>query len=333
MFRNGVSLACFMCASFLIVAPSVFGGDIALFISSDIPAYSKAIQGIRQTLPSKTTVHEFQMQGNMTKGREMATNIRALNPDAVIVVGLKAALLAKVEIMDSPVVFCLVTNPTQYDLPTKNMTGVLMDSTPLDQLKSMKSVLPSMKRIGLLYHEDHSGAFVAESQKQATKIPLEIQAVQIHSFSDVPPALRKLVPQVDALWLIRDPTVVNPESLEFIMNMAIDHNLPVFGFSSGLMRYGALATFSGNYTDRGRAAGRLTRHILRGRYTVASLPPPHGIEITQYALNLNAAKFLGLPISDQAIQFASELFGGPGAFAKMDPPLEDELPSDPFLIQ
>lgn len=322
-----------MCASFLIVAPSVFGGDIALFISSDIPAYSKAARGVRQALPRKATVHEFRMQGVMAKGREMATNIRALNPDVVIVVGLKAALLAKVEIMDSPVVFCMVTTPSQYNLPTGNMTGVLMASPPLDQLKSMKTVLPSLSRVALLYHEDNTGGFVAEAQKQAANFPIEIKAIQIHSFEDVPPALRTLAPQVDALWLIRDQAVVNPESLEFIMGMAIDHNIPVFGFSSGLMRYGALASFSSNYDGMGRAAGRLASDILKGRHTGSSLPPVQTFGMPQLALNLNAARFLGLTFPDQAMQLASELFGGPGAFAGIDPDSELDLSSDPILIQ
>lgn len=324
-----MTLFFFLCFTAWPMGLSVWGAEIAILISSDIPAYTKATEGIRQVLPRQATIHEYQMRGNTQKGHEMATSIRALNPNIVLVVGLKAALIAKVEIMDQPVVFCMVTSPSQYGLPTGNMTGVLMDSTPLDQLTSMKTVLPGLRRLAMLYHADHAGIFVEEAQRQAASLKIDLQAISIHSKAEVPPVLRQLVHDADALWLIRDQTVVNPESLEFIMDTAIDHNLPVFGFSTGLMRYGALATFSADYLVIGHSAGRLAKDILRGRYSLSSLPQPFFPGPTQLALNMNAAKFLGITLPDQAMQLASELFGGPGAFAKA----KQAETSDPFLVE
>lgn len=311
---------------------TAWSAEVALLVSSDIPAYSKAVLGIQHSLPSGAGVHEYNMKGDLLKGEELAKSIRALNPDLVFVVGLKAALVAKVEILDQPVVFCLVMNPSQFGIPTANMTGVLMDMPFSHQLDLIKTVMPGLGRLGVLYNKTHSGSFVAGARKYARQLNIALTAIHVDSDHDLPAALRQLLPEVDALWLLRDHTVVNPESLEFVMNMAIDRNLPVFGFSSGLLRYGALATFTADFTEQGRQAGRLALDILRGRYTARALPQPASPHYPQFALNLNAATFLGLTLPNHALQLASDLFGGPGAFAEVDQMEAQELTIDAFLI-
>ena len=70
-------------------AYSALAAEIAIFISSEIPAYSKATLGIQQSLPPQTIIHEYRMKGDMAQGHEMAKSIRALNPELVFAVGLK----------------------------------------------------------------------------------------------------------------------------------------------------------------------------------------------------------------------------------------------------
>jgi len=323
----------FLCLILLGTVHASWGAEIAILVASDIPAYSKATLGIKQSLSVGTTIHEYNMKGDILKGQEMARTIRALNPDLVVVIGLKAALVAKVEILDPPIVFCMIISPSHYGIPTSNMTGVLMNTPSSHQLKSMKTVIPSLHRLGVLYNENHSGSFVAVARQHADRFHIELKAIHVSSDQDLPAALRQLVKEVDALWLIRDQTVVNAESLEFIMEMAIDHNLPVFGFSSSLMRYGALGAFPADFREMGRQAGRLARDILRGRHRLGSLPRPASPQYPQLALNLNAARFLGLTLPDQALQLASDLFGGPGAFAEVGQTEGKDQPSHSFFFQ
>ncbi|MFB3059811.1 MAG: ABC transporter substrate-binding protein [Candidatus Binatia bacterium] len=307
--------------------------EIVIFTSADIPAYHKAMQDFKAGLPSATRLTEYNLGGNIPQGREQAKQIRASGPDLVLAVGLKAALIAKVEIVDPPVIFCMVLNPGQYGLPARNMTGILMEVPSARQLASMRTVVPKLSRIGLLYDKAHTEAFVKDAQTQAKAIGLTLVTRPVASHEEVPQALRELLPRVDVLWLLRDPTVVNPESLQFIMRTALDHNTPVFGFSSGLMRHGALATLSLDYQRIGRQAARLAVNILGKRSTTGSLAQLVYPENPQLAINLNAADFFGLTPPKQALLLAAELFGGPGAFAQVDPLESTTAPGDPFLLK
>lgn len=307
-----------LCLIALLLATPTFAQDIAILLSGELPVYHKAVKGFRSGLSPSFAVHEYVLGQPMSADRELGRRIRASNPDLVFAVGGKAAHVARIEIVDQPVVFCLVLNPEIHALPSANMTGILMTVPSKDQLASMRTVLPKLNRVGLVYSLD-SSPFVFHAQQSAKDLGLTLVATPITRPADLPGALRTLLPQVDALWLLRDPTVVNVDSLRFLMRTALDFNVPVFGFSSGLMRHGALATFSLDYQLIGRQAASLARDILRQDLTKGrSLPSPQPPAQPQLALNLNAAEFLGVTPSTQSMQLAAELFGGPGAFAKHD---------------
>src|SRR5680860_333916 len=98
--------------------------EVAILTSSHIAPYDKAIQGFTSALSSKVHSVEYTFNGNVSQGREIAKTIRASNARLLLAVGLKAALVAKLEILDIPIVFCLVMNPEKNGLPTSNMTGI-----------------------------------------------------------------------------------------------------------------------------------------------------------------------------------------------------------------
>lgn len=98
--------------------------EVVILVSADFPPYHQAVRGFLAQIPSSSVVATYQMKGDTLQGRVMAKRIRASDATVVLAVGLKAALVARLEIIDTPVVFCLVLNPTEYGLPTSNMVGI-----------------------------------------------------------------------------------------------------------------------------------------------------------------------------------------------------------------
>ena len=310
----------FLIGSFIGMASPWTGSaqEIAVLTSADLPVYVKAVQGFQAALPSHITVTEYQFQGDPIRGRQMATRAHASNPDVVLAVGLKAALAAKVEIVDSPVIFCMVLNPQEFGLPSRNMTGILMQVPPSQQLASLQTSLPSARHVGLLFDKAKSAAFVAQAHHDARRLGITLRTSLVTQPEDVPQALHALLTQVDALWLIRDHTVVNQNSFQFIMDTALELNTPVFGFSSGLLRYGAFASLSLDYERLGRQAAHLALNVIKNAKPT-NRPQLVAPDYVSLALNLNAADFLGLTPTTQALRVASELFGGPGTVAAASP--------------
>ncbi|HNL87845.1 MAG TPA: ABC transporter substrate-binding protein [Nitrospira sp.] len=280
--------------------------EIIILKSSDIAAYNQAINGFKSALPSGMILSEFDLQGDLEKGRKLARKIRASDPALVFAVGLKAAKAAQLEIVDIPVVYSMVLDPSKYGLTTPNMTGILLEVPVERQLAMIRTLLPNLKHIGTLYDPTKTTSLIDEARRLLKPNGMELIPLQINNERDVPGGLRALLPSVDALWLVPDSTVLNDESLRFILNTALEERVPVIGFSREFARSGALLCLSVNYGDIGRQAGQLSRKLLDGQLSLPMKPwHPERIETS---LNLKTAKFLGIEIPRELEQKADELY-------------------------
>jgi putative ABC transport system substrate-binding protein len=301
---------CVLAAAFLasasIPSSALPPTEIVILKSSDIAAYNQAIAGFKTAVPNSKFI-EYDLQGDLEKGRKLARKIRASDPALVLAVGLKAAKAAQLEIIDIPIIYSMVLDPAKYGLSTPNMTGVLLD-VPLErQLTAIKTLLPQVKHIGTLYDPTKTASAVDEAQRLLRHANnAELYATPVSSEKEVPAALSRLLSSIGALWLLPDSTVLTDESLRFILNSALEAHVPVIGFSREFAKTGALLCLSVNYQDIGRQAGQLARKVLDGRVTLPLKPlHPDRIEMT---LNLKTAKYLGIEIPREMENRADELY-------------------------
>ena len=280
--------------------------DVVILKSSDIAAYNQAISGFKAALPNDVVLAEYDLQGDLEKGRKLARKIRAADPALVFTVGLKAAKAAQLEIVDIPVVYAMVLDPAKYGLNAPNMTGVLMEIPMERQLIMIKSLLPRLKHVGTLYDPSKTATLIEDARRLLKSNGTELVPIPLNNERDVPGALRTLLPSIDALWLVPDSTVLTDESLRFILNTALEERVPVVGFSREFARSGALLCLSVNYGDIGRQAGQLTRKILDGHVSLPAKPlHPDRIEMS---LNRKTAKFLDIEIPRDIEGKADELY-------------------------
>jgi putative ABC transport system substrate-binding protein len=305
--RAQVTAGIVLCALIGMLAPLMASAaEIVILKSSDIAAYNQAVAGFKATISPAITLSEYDLQGDLEKGRKLARRIRASDPALVLAVGLKAAKAAQLEIVDIPVVYAMVLDPAKYGLTTRNMTGVLLE-VPLErQLALIRAVLPNMKRLGTLYDPSKTAPTIEEIKRLLRSNSPELVSAQVTSERDVPAALRNLLPTVGALWLVPDSTVLSDESLRFILNAALEDRVPVIGFSKEFARSGALLCLSVNYTEIGRQAGQLSQKIVDGQVTLP-LRPSHPDRL-ELSLNLKTAKFLGIEIPRDVEVKADEIY-------------------------
>jgi putative ABC transport system substrate-binding protein len=280
--------------------------DIAILKSSDIAAYNQAVSGFKAAAGGGNTIVEYNLESSLEKGRELARQIHASGAALVLAVGLKAALAARLEIDDTPVIFTMVLDPPKHDLAAPNMTGVLIE-VPLDrQFGGIRSVLPKVKRIGVLYDPSKSSQTIDDARRQAKAQGFDLVARQVTAEKEVPTSLRALLPTISALWLAPDSTVLSDESLRFILSTAFDQAVPVIGFSPEFVRSGALMSLSVDYGDVGRQAGTLARKILGGQLTLPLKSVP--ADRIKMAINLKTAKFLGIQVPKELENGADETY-------------------------
>ena len=286
-----LGLTALLCSLSLCVSLAA-AADIVILKSSEIAAYDDAVKGFMATAPTGATYTEYNLRGDLDLGKKLAKKIRASDTSLVVAVGLKAALTAKQEISDIPIIFMMVLDPQKHQLNGANMTGTLLE-IPVDrQLKLLRTFLPTKHRLGVLYDPNKTSARIKDAEPHAAANDFQLQGFPVASEKDVPQQLHALLATGEALWLLPDSTVLTDESIRFILESALAQRVPVIGFSPEFTRLGALLSLSVNYGEVGRETGLLAKRILDGERIMPLKPVP--VERVKITVNLKTARYLGI---------------------------------------
>jgi putative tryptophan/tyrosine transport system substrate-binding protein len=306
----GEALACVMiCLGLLFGLSTVTSAEeVAILKSAEISAYTEAISTFKEALPPSFLITaEYDLQGDMEKGRKAARRIRGSNADVVLAVGLKASLAAKLELQDIPVIFCLVVDPKKHGLPTANMVGLSLDIPFRQHLKPLQILFPTVSRIGVLFDPKKTNGMQSRLLEDAKALGLSIVSEAVYTEQDVPTAFNALKSRIDALWLLPDNTVLTENTLDFLMSSTLEAHIPVVGFSAGLVRSGAVVGAYFHYVDIGLQAARLVQQVVEqtSRSFMGTLLPPDRI---QQSINQKSAKYLHLRLTTDVLRQFDEQF-------------------------
>ena len=281
------------------------GQGVAVIKSHGIEPFNQALAGFMAACPAKIT--EYDLRGTRTGETGIVERILATKPRLILAIGSLAAQVAKERVRDIPVIFVMVPNPQKYALKGPNIAGISLDIPVGAQFAIYKSLVPTLKTIGVIYDPEKTDAMVKEAGAVAEKLGLRLLTSPATSQKAVPTALRSMLGKIDALWMVPDDTVVTPESFKFLLLAAFENNLPFIAVSEIFVEAGALASLSPDYTDVGRQACHIVTEIESGRMSLAAvniLPPAK----VQLAINLKTALKIGLTLPADVIQSASKVY-------------------------
>jgi putative ABC transport system substrate-binding protein len=201
--------------------------------------------------------------GNMATQQQIARKFVGEGEDVIVPITTATKTI--------PIVFATVADPVKARLikayaPTgTNITGVSDEPPVLEQLKLIRELVPNVKKVGFIYNPGLDSALAALKWVRDAGETLGIEVVTAPSptTNEVIPAARKLVGNVDAIYVPNDTTVT--EALESIVKIGRDTRTPVFtGEPSGVKR-GAVAALGLDYIEVGKLAGHMVADILNGR--------------------------------------------------------------------
>lgn len=301
---NRAVLRFIACSVGLMMLPTVlFSAEVAVIKSQDLLPYDQAVAGFRSV--SRANIAEYNMKGDETTGPGIIEQIRQHKPDAVLAVGVKAAVLAKKQISDIPLVYCVVIDPEKYGLEEGNITGILLEVPINSQFKIFKAAVPTLKRIGVLYDPAKTAGLIHNAQKEANRLGLELVAVEVRSLKEVPATIRSLLPQVQGLWMVPDSTVITADSFRLILLATYEKNIPFMAFSESFVKTGALLSLSPDYFQIGKQASKLVDRVIeRGIQNRGKAISPETARLT---INVKTAKILGFEIPTEVLQTADEI--------------------------
>jgi putative ABC transport system substrate-binding protein len=300
MLRN----YCLFIIIFLLLDGSAPANERIIALQSlDVKPYNEALRGFRG-------VCSADMKRLVVSGMRDSDILRAVRESGaalVLAVGSEALKKAK-GITDMPVVFMMVLNPQSFSGPNENVTGVGMRVSPEIQLAFLKKTLPRAKRIGVLFDPRENGPFAKRARAAASDNGIVLVSREIRSARDFPELLRGMKDEINAYWMLPDPTDVTPETLEFLLLFSIENRIPVVTFSEKYVETGALASIEIDPFDVGRQAGEMAKKILAG--TPAKDLPREYARKGVLSINLRVAAKLGISFSDEVRDGAKILNGG-----------------------
>ena len=257
-----------------IVTPSYKVGVIQVV---EHPALDLTRQGIQDELDQQGFKENLQWswdsaQGNPALASQIAQKYIGQEMHVLVAIGTTAAQAALSASRGSkiPVVFASVTDPKGAKI-TGNMTGISNFVSPKDQLTAITKILPSKKRIGVVYNpgEANSASLLVQMQSVAKEMGLEIIPATASKTSEVSIAAQGLMGKVDAVFINNDNTAL--AAINAIGQICRDNKLPFFASDGDLKASGALALIGADQYVIGRQTGRMVAKILRGEAQATDL--------------------------------------------------------------
>ncbi|MBK7403596.1 MAG: hypothetical protein IPJ41_02910 [Phycisphaerales bacterium] len=246
-------------------------------------------------LAGQACVDSLRAKGLTATIKPLAAADRPADALYVAVGARAAAALMTNSAPDTAVVYCMVSQPEAAALPKHDRaTGVTTTVPPAEQFGLIRSILPKARKIGVLARAS-SGTSTTLLQTARTQLPegWELIEVDLDSEDSEAAAIGRLMSAgIDAVWTIPDPAVYDGAVVKALLLAALRSTTPVFGFSSQVVKAGAIAGVGIDPADQGRQAAELVGQIAE---TPSHIPATRAPTF-QTSVNLIVAEKLGVEI-------------------------------------
>lgn len=306
------SRCCLSLILFLSNVPQNLAGDLIVIVKSrEVEPYEIALKNFRRTLKEKgheIPVAEFLLPESGPQRESLLAEIKRKDPRLIVTLGSAATAVVSKTFKEVPIDFCMVLNPLASGFVRSmggsgnNLTGASLDIPAQVQFEALKSVVPSAKRIAVLYNPQDTESVVQQAKKTAKEMGLDLVGIAVTSEDKVPDALRSVDKTIDALWSVADSTVFSSASMEGILLHTLRNRIPFMGLSAAFVKAGALLALDTDYQEVGAQCGATAAKILAGE-APSSLPVTTPQKATLH-VNLKTAETIGVKISPERLKGA-----------------------------
>lgn len=265
------------------------------------PALDETCRGIRDELTQQGFKENLQWawdsaQGNPALGAQIAQKFVGQGVELLVAIGTMTAqaALSAARNRNIPVIFASVTDPKAAKLEG-NITGVSNFVPTTEQFVAMMKILPSLKRIGVIYNpgEANSTSLVTQMQADAKERGLGLITATASKTSEVSIAAQSLIGKVDAIFINNDNTAL--AAIKGIGQICRDNNIPLFASDGDVKESGVLALLGADQYEIGRQTGRMVARVLREEMKAPELPIEYPSQVN-ILVNDKVAQALGITL-------------------------------------
>ena len=268
--------------------------EVIIVKDADIKPYRDAIQGFKSACGCNT--EELDVSENVNE------KIKTSCPDAIFVLGTQAFRKVR-QINTLPVVYTMVMPSETVSVTAATVSGISMDIAPEAYFTTIAQLFPKVKRIGLVSHPNHTGPFVQEAAAAARDKGFTLIVKTMRDSHQLPALLNELSDKIDLFWMLPDSTLVNTESVDYLMLFSFQNSVPVFSFSKKYVERGATAALAINPYAMGIQAAELLQTKLRDR----NVPARTYARSPRLIVNRKVVSKLGVKINEEMLKNAEQV--------------------------
>lgn len=323
IIRNLLKLLAIVSLVGLLGSSLVFAAPLRIGISQIVehPALDAAREGFIETLEEagykagEEVIYDMHnAQGDFNNAISIAQKFKDEQVDMILAIATPVAQATAQVVKDIPIIITAVTDPVAANLAQSwessgnNITG-MSDAAPTGlQIKLIPKFLPEAKNVGTIYNagEANSVVQIEEVKKTCKEIGLNLIEVTVSNSSEVLMAAQSLAGRVEAIYIATDNTVVS--ALESVVKVCNQEKIALIVADPSTVDKGALASYGIDYFNLGKKTGEVALKVIKGvkpsDLPIQTISDPKDL---QFVVNLDAAKVLGLSISEEILKEADKV--------------------------
>ncbi|HET7671456.1 MAG TPA: ABC transporter substrate-binding protein [Burkholderiales bacterium] len=261
----------------------------------------------------------LQTQWRFAEGRNdrlagLVDELVAAKVDILFVVNTQAAQAAKKRAGDIPVVFARVSDPSKTGLvaslsrPGGNVTGIsnVADELGGKRLEALKTVLPSLSKVAVLWNSGNPGLalILKDAQAAAPQLGMEIAPFGVRTAGELPAAFEGVrTSNAQALFVLDDLLITAFK--HDILSLARERKIPVMSLYQEFVEGGGLISYGPSIEEMYRRASWYVDRILRGAKP-GDLPVEQPQNF-QLVISLKSARELGIAVPKDVLARADKV--------------------------
>jgi putative tryptophan/tyrosine transport system substrate-binding protein len=282
---------------------------VGILQTASHPALDQAREGFMSTLRTELNddidfiVQNF--EGNTATGMLMAQSLKnTKNLSGIFAIATPAAQLAVSTEKEKPIFIAAVTNPkilTADEILPNNLFGSTDMISIDDQVVAIKSLLPEVRTIAILFNQAEANSnFLHEKMQQTfTTAGFTTKRIGVTSEAELGNQVKFASKQADLIIAPTDNLVATTAS--FIADMCLQAKIPFIVSDPLLVPQGPLLAAGGiDYKKSGAAAGALAAKELQGLPLEEKFA---NARQTKVLVNKKTMHALGLDFKSDAIDF------------------------------
>jgi len=271
--------------------------DVRIVIADDSEATKRITEGLQKRFPSAQIVAEITASQSKRRNQVYVT----VGPAA-----LRAVLTKEIEVP----ILSLFTSSQAYRSILESapkhaggITAIFAEPSLFDQMQLIASVYKQRVSVAVLL-TDKTSYLAAGLRQAASMANLDLDIEEIGADDNVNRALNR-IRQAPVILAVPDTSIYNAENIRNILVTSYRHNQSVVGFSSALVKAGALASTISSIEDIiVQAEELLSEFASSGRLSVPQFPKYFSV-----TFNENVARSLNLSIDDNTKRMARKPSG------------------------